>query len=149
MTDRLDELRTWERELLSQQEEIAHDLEPLLSRRDAIRAKLELVERLIQLELGADDANPPPSTLSRSQSLTSSATDALLQAVELVLTEHGQPMHLREIRAALAQRGVPIPGRGTDANLIVHLRRCDRFERRGRGTYGLVNSTARRNREVA
>jgi hypothetical protein len=37
----------------------------------------------------------------------------------------------------LCQRGIPIPGAGTQANLITHLRRDPRLVRPSRGMYGL------------
>ena len=44
------ELQDWETELLQELEEIAGQLEPLLSRKEALRAKLELVQRLRSME---------------------------------------------------------------------------------------------------
>jgi hypothetical protein len=48
----------------------------------------------------------------------------------------GRALHISELHEELLARGVPIPGRGTEANLIVRLQRSDgRFVRVGRGMY--------------
>lgn len=54
-----------------------------------------------------------------------------------VLEERGKPMHISELRKALEQRGVPIPGKGTDANVIVYLSRAADVCRVGKGLYAL------------
>jgi hypothetical protein len=54
-----------------------------------------------------------------------------------VLREHGEPIHVSEIRAELLRRAIPIPGKGTDANVIVYLSRNPRVCRGGRGLYAL------------
>lgn len=71
-----------------------------------------------------------------------------------ILEESSHPMHLVEIRNSLSERGVEVPGRGTDANIIAHLRRLPGVYRVGRGTYstsppdeGIVASTRRRRRK--
>ena len=48
-------------------------------------------------------------------------------------------MHISDIRSSPLEKGIPIPGRGDEANVIVRLRRLeDRFTRTARGTYGLA-----------
>ncbi len=150
MPPRMNELLAWERELIEEQEKLARELEPLLSRRETLKVKLELVQRLKSVEADgigrpadgqAGDVSPPavPTTVGTE----------LQAAVRQVLQERGKPMHVSEIRAALTERGIPIPGKGTDANVIVHLRRAlDVFERRGRGTYGLMEWKGRRQSKV-
>jgi hypothetical protein len=54
-----------------------------------------------------------------------------------LLTEEARPLRLTELRGLLEKRGVQIPGKGTDANLIVHLRRMPGVQRVDRGTYAL------------
>jgi hypothetical protein len=67
------------------------------------------------------------------------ATSDLEDAVEELLRAAGEPLHISKIRETLVAQGVPIPGRGDDANIIVRLRRFeDRFTRTARGTYGLA-----------
>jgi hypothetical protein len=65
-------------------------------------------------------------------------TSDLEDAVEEILHAAGAPLHISDIRERLMEQGVPIPGRGDDANIIVRLRRFEgRFTRTARGTYGL------------
>lgn len=54
-----------------------------------------------------------------------------------ILRERAQPVHISELRAELTRRGVPIPGKGTDANVIVYLTRSEQVCRVGRGLYAL------------
>jgi hypothetical protein len=66
-----------------------------------------------------------------------SAND-LLDECERILREAGGPVHIKDLHSALLQQGIPLPGKGTEANVIVRLRRAkERFVRTGRGTYGL------------
>jgi hypothetical protein len=59
--------------------------------------------------------------------------------LEAILRESRQPMHIRDLRQALIERGVPLPGRGDEANIILRLSRAkERFARTGRGLYGLT-----------
>jgi hypothetical protein len=142
---RLSQLQEWERDLLAEQEAVARQLEPLLARREAVRAKLELVQRLKGLEGDGDDRHGVPSK-NHTPGAPATAGAELQAMVREVLEAHGKPMHVQEIRAALTERGVPIPGKGTDANIIVHLRRApELFSRSGRGVYGLKTQKPRRN----
>jgi len=59
------------------------------------------------------------------------------RAAVAVLEETGKPIHISDLRRALLQKGVPIPGKGTDANVIVYLARSDAFCRVGKGLYAL------------
>lgn len=76
----------------------------------------------------ADEMQAPP------------ALDDLLDACERLVRSAGKPLHIGELHAALLKEGVPIPGRGTEANLLVRLHRSNgRFVRTGRGTYAPVS----------
>ena len=63
------------------------------------------------------------------------------QAVAVVVEElaaAGRPLHISELMRLLGQRQVPIPGAGTQANVITHLRRDARLVRPSRGMYALA-----------
>ncbi len=138
---RIDELRGWEQEILAEQERVAGELEPLLSRREELISKLELVQRLLALEATSSRRVETGANGTKPQAVAKpnqTNGNHIKNAVREILEERGQPMHIGDIRAALVQRGVPIPGKGTDANVIVHLRRApDMFTRRKRGIYAL------------
>ena len=69
-----------------------------------------------------------------------SPADDLLDACEKVVRNAGRPLHIKELHAALLNDGIPIPGRGTEANLLVRLHRSNgRFVRTGRGTFAPVS----------
>jgi hypothetical protein len=128
----VEELDRWDRQIVADLEALAGKIEPLIAERQALNAKLDLIRKLKSLENvspGASDDAPRNAP----------KFNGLQDAVRSTLLEHGKPMHLSELRESLRAKGVPIPGRGTDANLIVHLRRApDVFERKARGTYGLT-----------
>ena len=147
MTGKLNMLSAWERDVLEELTTVSKDLDNLLSRRDHLQAKLDLVLVLLSLEPRAESqaAFPPedcpylPLFAPTGAHPLPSTSERKSKAVATILAERGEPIHVREIRAAMTARGLPIPGRGTDANIIVHLVRMpDLFVRTSRGTYGLA-----------
>jgi hypothetical protein len=88
--------------------------------------KLELVEGLIALETGTGNGAVPQ---------VMGGSDELLDACERLMREAGKAVHIRDLHTTLLRQGVPIPGKGAEANLILRLQRSDRFVRTGRGTY--------------
>ena len=100
--------------------------------------KLDLVRRLIHLSHPTSEAACTRQEQLRS-SQQASSFPAIEDHIEEVLQSAGKPMHIRDIRDALIQMAVPLPGRGDEANIILRLRRDpDRFVRTGRGTYGIA-----------
>ena len=147
MDNKLQELLSWEEKIHEEQEQLTAQLEPLLRRREELRVKLELIQRLTGLE----QAEVTPNTSSPATPISGNGTvgESLQQAVQEILAETGEPMHISSIRSVLIQRGIPIPGKGTVANVIVHLRRSPAiFAVYGRGTYGLTSWKQRRERQV-
>jgi hypothetical protein len=59
------------------------------------------------------------------------------EEVVAILEKEGRPVHISELMRRLRERGVPLPGAGTQANVISHLRRDERVVRPARGMYGL------------
>jgi len=74
---------------------------------------------------------------SMSQRAAPTRRDALVRTVIDLLREHGEPMPIRNLMAALVSRGAPIPGRGEQANLISVITRVPEIVRPHRGVYGL------------
>jgi hypothetical protein len=132
LTRQVEELRV---EISSKQDDLAH-----------VEERLSLVTRLLEVERRAQGIGSVPSDVElpfrgprEAALLARSDTDGLEDAVEEILRAAGEPLHISTLREALLTRGVPIPGRGDDANIIVRLRRLrDRFTRTARGTYGLA-----------
>jgi HB1, ASXL, restriction endonuclease HTH domain len=131
MDDRTTELATWRAEAERELEKAQSSMDDAQRRLDAARERLSLLDRLLLLEgrgLPADEASTPDG---RPQDF--------LDACEAVLREAGEPLHVSELLTRLKAASVSLPGRGTDANIIVRLRRAeDRFVRTGRGMYGLT-----------
>lgn len=127
---RIHELHEWRSEAREELERARIELIDVQKRMEAAQERLRLLDQLLALEenKGAGevikDAQRDPVDL--------------LDACEQILREAGKPLHIKELQAALLERGIPLPGKGTEANLIVRLQRSDgRFMRTGRGTYGL------------
>ena len=145
---RLEELRAWAGGTEQEISELVGSMAPLQERLEAARERLDLIRRLIglaerdasgrageqhQVEGRRRDANQPEVVLS-----TPRAGGDVEDHIEGILEAAGEPVHIRDIRQALIERGVPLPGRGDEANLIVRLRRdAGRFTRTGRGKYAL------------
>lgn len=73
---------------------------------------------------------------------SASANEKRLTALEAVIQElevAGRALHISELMRLLRDKDVPVPGSGTQANLITHLRRDGRVVRPSRGMYGLAS----------
>jgi hypothetical protein len=126
----LDErVRVLRRQVTEKQAELASEEE-----------QLTLVRRLVELRNGKKGPTVATNEAKTSTgSRKTSASHDLELAVEHILRDAGSPLHISTIRAQLVERGVPIPGRGDDANIIVRISQLeDRFTRTARGTYGLA-----------
>lgn len=141
----LDGLLSWQAALTRQAENLHIEIHDKQSDLAQVEERLALVTRLIGVETraergasGSKGENPAPEP-SSSDLPTRPNTSDLEHAVAEILRAAGEPLHISNIRGALIARGVPIPGRGDEANIIVRLRRFDdRFTRTARGTYGLA-----------
>jgi hypothetical protein len=133
-----DSLQVWARSIEQEISEIESKLIPLQQRREAAIEKLDLVRRLINLSTHGQN-----STAGMTNSISSEpqlpTVLKIEDQIEAILCAREKPMHIREIHAALVEKGVPLPGKGDEANIILRLRRdTERFVRTGRGTYALV-----------
>jgi hypothetical protein len=135
----LDQLQAWAREIESEMAEIRGAMTPLEQRLAAAKERHDLIQRLIRLT-EESPGQQQASTQRGSQPASASGPQDVEGHIELVLREAGAPMHISDLRRALVDRAVPLPGRGDEANIIVRLRRApERFTRTGRGTYALTS----------
>ena len=126
--DRTSELSQWRDQVTKELERARQELAEMQKRIREGEQRLELVNGLLALEGGA--------TSQIVDTPAAPTVDELLDACEKISQEAGRPMHIRELHTALLERGVPLPGRGAEANLIVRLQRSEgRFVRVGRGVY--------------
>lgn len=110
-----------------------------------VRARKEqhLLEGLLALRRGQDvDPADGGAAHQGMPSVSSNHTkggssNGVADAAVLVLERAARPMHIGELMSALVKDGVEIPGAGSQANLIAHLRRDQRIARPSRGMYGL------------
>jgi hypothetical protein len=131
-------LELWAQKIEKEIAEITAILAPLRDRLAAAREKLDLVNRLIHLS-SPDRSRSRHLSQASSASPTPSSSPGIEDRIEEILRSTGSPMHIRDIRNALIQKGVPLPGKGDEANIILRLRRDNaRFIRTERGTYALV-----------
>ena len=95
--------------------------------------RVQLLRRLIEL----DNPGLPPGTKKAPERRAVRAR--LEDAVADILAKHAGSLHISEIHQALKSRGVRIPGKGTDANIIARILRDERIEREKghRGFYRL------------
>jgi hypothetical protein len=129
--------------LVRQAEELRGEIRTKQSDLARVEERLALVTKLIEMETraqaGALASDGEGTPTGPPGPITSPARLDLEDAVEEILRAAGAPLHISNIRERLVAQGVPIPGRGDDANIIVRLRRFeDRFTRTARGTYGLA-----------
>ncbi len=118
-----------ERQMTALQQQIAAD-----------REEEQLLARILAVRRGESLAKP--ASVSRVLSLQRPSdvqeADTPVQAVFEELTAAGRPLHISDLMRLLSIRKVAIPGAGTQANLIIYLRRDPRFIRTSRGMYGLA-----------
>jgi hypothetical protein len=138
----LEDLEAWARATEREIDEIRGQMLPLEERMGAARERLDLIRRLVGL---ADGSKRQPTAAPRSSQRGEPAEGrvppggTVEDQVEAILAKRGEPMHISALRDALIEQGVPLPGRGDEANIIVRLRRDEaRFTRTGRGTYALT-----------
>lgn len=137
----VEDLFAWAQATEREIDGIRREIAPLEQRMAGARERLDLIRRLIGLAEGnKKSAAPATDEAAISRAASQLAPGSGVEAhVEAILAERGEPMHIGLLRDELIQRGVPLPGRGDEANIIVRLRRDqEKFTRTGRGTYGLA-----------
>jgi hypothetical protein len=106
----------------------------------ATREEEHLLTRLLALRRGAATGEAPEREPDHGF-VGVSASETKYPAVVAVLDElkgAGRPLHISELMRLLRERKIEIPGSGTQANLITHLRRDERLMRPSRGMYALA-----------
>jgi len=145
---RVAELRQWAKHVEEEIQKLSSEMGPLREQLGAAEERLDLIHRLMKLEekggrgTGADPADTDGRLASKKAGgggAGAAGATGFEAHIVRILEDAGEPMHVREIRRSLVDSGIPMPGRGEEANIIVRLRRDpDRFTRTGRGTYGLT-----------
>jgi hypothetical protein len=108
----------------------------------AARKEERLLIKLLELRgIDSPDSGQKSGTVRKSVPGQKRASGymrrPLIDAVIEELTSSGRPVHISELMRMLQTRGIPVPGLGTQANLISYLRREPQLVRTSRGMYAL------------
>ncbi len=115
----------------------------------AAREEERLLQRLLALRRGHLPSEVAEQTAYQTGKAGTPKEIQLVQAVHKIghtvveavlheLASAGRPLHISDLMRLLHEARVEIPGAGTQANLITHLRRDPRLVRPSRGIYGLA-----------
>lgn len=129
----MEEAKGNEARLKKQIEEIQRHLASTQEEARILTKLIALRSGTVPEEAVAETVNVSPTPVS----VTKSGHNAL-EAVVAVLEEANRPVHISDLMRLLGEKNVQIPGSGTQANLISHLRRDKRIVRPSRGMYGLA-----------
>jgi hypothetical protein len=111
----------------------------------ATEEEKRILRRLVALRRGEQFEGPssceldPKSTTARNaENVGKNPRHPAVDTVVLILEDSKSPVHISELMRLLKERNATIPGAGTQANLISHLRRDNRIVRPTRGMYALT-----------
>ena len=143
-------LRVREKEVRDSLDEADKQLSELQSLVQQLHRELDMVSGLLDIhdKEGREQSLPSEPTVAIDTSEipldldathpTGSSANQFESSVADILAATGDPMHVSKIENELRERKIPIPGKGTVANLITRIRRANgRFVRVASGTYGL------------
>lgn len=144
--EQMKHLEAWSKDIENEIQDIVNAMTPLKEQLSSAQEKLELIHRLMRLaekDLLGHDVSLSLEIETVEQILPLENTQQhkkvnIESHLKQMLEKSGEPMHIKELRQALISKGIPLPGRGDEANIILRLRRAgSTFTRTGRGMYGL------------
>lgn len=127
-------------------DEVIRHIRESQSEIDRLRSEISADKRreaALRALLSADSAEnqPEENSVLPAKEENTSPLNPMKHPIErgalAILKERGQPIHITDLRSELIARGIPIPGKGTDANVIIYLARAPEVCRIGRGLYAL------------
>lgn len=110
---------------------------PLLQEMGKRKKEIALLDELIALK--TDVGQPPQDESDRPVAKPRRKHTDVVENAKAILLDVGRPLHISELHRVFLERGFLIPGQGTDANLISHLRRSPEIVRIKRGFYALAD----------
>jgi hypothetical protein len=116
---------------------VAREEERLLERLIALRRGANPLEAVTASEATARRAGPGSAPIEHAPPARRLGHPAV-EAVVRELGNAGRAVHISDLMRLLREAQVEIPGAGSQANLITHLRRDPRLVRPSRGMYGLA-----------
>jgi hypothetical protein len=132
------QVREWLQAVEADIRRLQGKMEPLLEE----QGRLEAREALLRDLLSSFDARPQTDGADRSlasRAQGSVGAYVVSHAIE-ILREAGSPLHINELHKRFLQQGLKVPGAGTPANLIVHIRKAPEIASPKRGMYGLTEN---------
>ena len=134
----------WLRTKRGQIEALEGRIQPYLEELETLRHDVRLLEELAhRAQLGGLPQPAGPGSANGAPPRVTARTNAVTEAAYRILREAGGSLHISDLRTRMLEKGHPIPGKGEDANLIVHISKDPRIARVGRGTYDLVEHGAK------
>jgi hypothetical protein len=138
------QIKAWKATLEAEIKSLDEKAAALNSHSQKKRQQLDLITKLLDSEIQTNSplrhAEKEAATKSAGQNPTpNEVKDRVLE----ILLEANRPMNIKEIHAEFVRRGLPIPGKGTPFNILVHMSRevkkgaGSRLYRTGKGTYAL------------
>lgn len=128
-----EEARAWLGAVRSDLAALDEKMQPLLAEQRRLEEReallhnlLQSFETTVQLASGAS----PPATGSIGEYVVANAIE--------ILRDAGSPMHINDLHAKFRELGLKVPGAGTPANLIVHVRKSPEIASPQRGMYALT-----------
>ena len=151
MSDLSKSLRLRENELRESLAATARELSDIQSRSLQLQRELDMVSGLLAIHDRDQSTKSPaqkpidsPNAVrlhngAKSERTSASSPNSFEGSVSTILAASGESMHISAIENELRERKIPIPGRGTTANIITRMRRANgQFTRVGSGTYALA-----------
>lgn len=118
------------------QQQLRSRLEELLNCRRLFDEALLHVEALLKIEGWGSGGDAGKSAVPW---MAGSHRKRPAEAAHELLTGIGEPIHYRDLATRLKAYGVPVAGQDPAANLLSSMSRDSRFQRYGRGVYGLTS----------
>ena len=102
--------------------------------------ELRLLRELLRVREGSTVVPSPEEGMPRPLNQGGDDVDGhdpLIAGVIEILKLSGRPVHIQDLAAAVRARGLRIPGKGANANLIAHIRSRQEIVRPVRGMYAM------------
>jgi hypothetical protein len=137
------QINLWKTALASEIRKVSDKIDSLNADLQKKRQQLDLLDKLLISTESADNVLSVVPPEPRSSTNLNPTPDQVKDHVYEILREVGRPMNIKEIHSEFVRRGLPIAGKGTPFNILIHMSRevkkgqGSRFYRTGRGTYAV------------